>query len=190
MKRFLKVVICIGVIILLIIFVPVILNRPDYSCNVNEDCVSAQVGLSDKYACVNKNWNPSLIKSVSATTRAMRVRFCSCVEDRCVEGLRGDKLVTATDEIMIEKGEDRVVPFGITNEEVKPLKYRVEVKAEGLELFYDDLPDTLNPMENKLLPLMIRTPRTVGEYGLLIQIIDMDDGSVYAEKELKVIVNS
>jgi hypothetical protein len=60
------------------------INRPDYSCSADSDCVVKLSSRESCGQCVNQEWNyyNSMINRVFATPPCHR-RYCSCVQGKC-----------------------------------------------------------------------------------------------------------
>lgn len=89
-KRLLLIVVVVIFILLLGIDEPLInntINRPDYSCSVDSNCVvkSISKGWCGNPQCVNQNWEyyDSMINSVFALSCRPTLMYCSCVENKC-----------------------------------------------------------------------------------------------------------
>lgn len=89
-KRLLLIVAILFSIFLLGIDEPIInntINRPDYSCSVDSDCVVKFIskGLCGNPRCVNRDWEyyDSMINSIFALTCRPPLMSCSCVENKC-----------------------------------------------------------------------------------------------------------
>jgi len=63
------------------------INRPDYSCSVDSDCVvkSISKGWCGNLQCVNQDWKyyDSMINSIFALSCRQPLLSCSCVENKC-----------------------------------------------------------------------------------------------------------
>lgn len=63
------------------------INRPDYSCSVDSDCVVKSISKTPcgNFQCINRDWEyyNSMINSVFALSCRMSHFSCSCVEGRC-----------------------------------------------------------------------------------------------------------
>ncbi len=63
------------------------INRPDYSCSADSDCVikSISKGWCGNPKCVNQDWKyyDSMINSVFALSCVQTLMSCSCVENKC-----------------------------------------------------------------------------------------------------------
>lgn len=89
-KKWLLILVILIFILLTGIDEPVVnntINRPDYSCSVDSDCVvkSISKGWCGNPQCVNQDWEyyDSMINSVFALSCIRPLYSCSCVENKC-----------------------------------------------------------------------------------------------------------
>ena len=89
-KRLLLIVAIVIFILLLGVDEPLMnntINRPDYSCSVDSDCVvkSISKGWCGNPQCVNQNWEyyDSMINSVFALSCIQPMLSCSCAKNKC-----------------------------------------------------------------------------------------------------------
>lgn len=89
-KKWILILVIVISILLLGIDEPVInniINKPDYSCSIDSDCVVKFIskGWCGNPRCINQNWKyyDSIINSASALSCIETLLSCSCIKNKC-----------------------------------------------------------------------------------------------------------